>query len=262
VKWGANISIGYYNQKLDEFNAENTVYDECLGDREANDRQLRDVLALMLFRNDDVEKPVGALSGGERARLRFAQLLLDKPNVLILDEPTNHLDIASSEALERALGDFPGSIICVSHDRYFLNQVAQRMLVLHPPGLIDMEGTYSDWAAKSKELIAKYEASKSPAKPQPKPQPAKKPEPKPQPSSQPAAKKKDNPYSRPFGKLTVQELEKQIAETEKLIADTQLKLADPANARDVDKLKQLQRDYDTAAAKLEQLEAEYYARET
>jgi len=263
LKWGANITIGYYNQKLDEFNADATVYDECLGKREANDKQLRDVLAVMLFRNDDVEKKVGSLSGGERARLRFAQLLLDRPNVLVLDEPTNHLDIASSEALENALADFPGTILCVSHDRYFLNQVAERMLVLHPPGLIDFEGTYSEWVLKSKSLIAKYEAAKSgaPAKPQQQEKP--KHEPKPAPKSQNApTKKKDNPYARPFGKLSVKELEHEISMAEQAIEQAQAKIADPANFRDQQKLKKLQAEHDTLQAKKEQLEAEYYARET
>ncbi len=262
VKWGANITIGYYNQKLDEFNADATVYDECLGKRQANDKQLRDVLAVMLFRNDDVEKKVGSLSGGERARLRFAQLLLDRPNVLVLDEPTNHLDIASSEALERALADFPGSILCVSHDRYFLNQVAERLLVLHPPGLIDFEGTYTDWVMKAKSLIAKYEASKAPAKPQAAPKPAKQ-ESRPAPVSQNApTKKKDNPYARPFGKLTVKELEHEISMAEQAIEQAQQKIADPANFRDQAKLKKVQAEYDKLTSKKEQLEAEYYVRET
>ncbi len=268
VKWGANITIGYYNQKLDEFNAEATVYDECLGKRTANDKQLRDVLAVMLFRNDDVEKKVGSLSGGERARLRFAQLLLDRPNVLVLDEPTNHLDIASSEALENALADFPGSILCVSHDRYFLNQVAERMLVLHPPGLIDFEGTYSDWVGKSKALIAKADAERAgvaPAKPQaakPKQEVKQTPKQESKPSqSSGGSKKKDNPYARPFGKLTVQDLEKQIAEAEAAVAAAQAAMGNPSNARDVNKLKTFQADYDRATVKLEQLEAEYYARE-
>lgn len=258
IKWGANISIGYYNQKLDEFNPETTVYDECLGSRKANDKQLRDVLAVMLFRNDDVEKPVGALSGGERARLRFAQLLLDKPNVLILDEPTNHLDIASSEALEQALSDFPGTIICVSHDRYFLNKVARRMLVLRPPGLVDFDGTYSDWVTKSKTL-------KTPATPskQQQHQPAKqKQEAKPAPAAQKSsdAKKRDNPYARPFGKLSTQDLEKQIAETERLITDAQATMAE--SFKDPNRVKKAQADFDSLSTKLEQLEAEYYARGT
>ena len=126
IKWGANLNIGYYDQRLDEFDPESTVLEEAAADRPGiREQELRDVLATMLFRGDDVHKPIGLLSGGERARVRLAQLLLDKPNVLVLDEPTNHLDIASREALEGALRQFPGTILCVSHDRYFLDQVAE-----------------------------------------------------------------------------------------------------------------------------------------
>ena len=111
------------------------MLEEAAADREGiTIKEVRDVLAMMLFRNDDIEKPIKLLSGGERARVRLAQLLLDKPNVLILDEPTNHLDVDSCTALEGALNDFPGTIMCVSHDRYFLDKVATRMLVIDPPG--------------------------------------------------------------------------------------------------------------------------------
>src|ERR1019366_8551846 len=95
VKWGANLSLGYYDQKLDDFDPDSTVLEEAAADREGvTIKEVRDVLALMLFRGDDIEKPIRLLSGGERARVRIAQLLLDKPNVFLMDEPTNHLDIA------------------------------------------------------------------------------------------------------------------------------------------------------------------------
>src|SRR5205085_9696075 len=122
---------------------ETTVIEEVaegrMGEREQG---LRDVLATMLFRGDDVYKPLGLLSGGERARVRLAQLLIDRPNVLVLDEPTNHLDIPSREALEGALAAFEGTLLCVSHDRYFLDQVATRLWILTPPGMQDFDGNY------------------------------------------------------------------------------------------------------------------------
>jgi ATP-binding cassette subfamily F protein 3 len=114
----------------------------------------------MLFRGDDVDKLVGSLSGGERARLRLAQLLLDQPNVLLLDEPTNHLDIPSCEALESALNHYPGTVFCVSHDRFFLDKFAQRLFVLDPPGLRDFSGNYTQWAHRAKAV----EAAAPPAK--------------------------------------------------------------------------------------------------
>ena len=108
AKWGANLSIGYYDQRLGDFDPENTVAEEVRGDHDINDKELRGVLALMLFTYENVDKKMSLLSGGERARVAMAQLLIEKPNVLILDEPTNHLDILSCECpLERGAGRFP-----------------------------------------------------------------------------------------------------------------------------------------------------------
>src|SRR5207248_4139253 len=136
---------------LDDFDPDATVVETVaegrMGEREQG---LRDVLAMMLFRGDDIYKPLGLLSGGERARVRLAQLLIDRPNVLVLDEPTNHLDIPSREALESALGQFEGTILCVSHDRYFLDQTMDRLWVLTPPSLTDFAGNYSAWPEKQK----------------------------------------------------------------------------------------------------------------
>lgn len=261
-RWGANLNLGYYDQRLglDDFDPDNTVMDEVLGDRQFNERQLRDVLATLLFRNEDVEKKVAVLSGGERARVRLAQLLLDKPNVLILDEPTNHLDIASCEALERTLRDFAGTIVCVSHDRYFLDHVVNRLWVIEPPALVDFDGRYSDWVKKkSAEAVAeqqrKAEATKQ--KNRQANNPAPKPPPKP---AAPKDKRADNPYMRPFGRLTVQDIEQQITETEIAIADCQQSFSDPALARDPAKMKSKQKLADDLAKKLKQLEEEYFLR--
>jgi ATP-binding cassette subfamily F protein 3 len=150
VKWGASLNIAYYDQRLDMLNPKHTLMESIQEGRRVSDKSAREVLALMLFRNDDLEKHIELLSGGEKARVRLAQLLVDRPNVLVLDEPTNHLDIASREALEAALGQFDGTILCVSHDRYFLDRVAQRLWVLTPPGMVDFDGNYSAWAAKQK----------------------------------------------------------------------------------------------------------------
>ena len=148
IRWGANLNIGYYDQRLGDFDPENTVIDELREDRDVREQDARNILAMMLFRGDDIYKPVGLLSGGERARVRLAQLLIDRPNVLVLDEPTNHLDIASREALEGALKPFEGTIICVSHDRYFLDKIVNRLLVLRPPDTIDFSGNYTAWHRK------------------------------------------------------------------------------------------------------------------
>ena len=265
LKWGANLNIGYYDQRLDEFDTEGTVMEEAWGDRDVKDKEVRDVLAMMLFRGDDIYKPVGLLSGGERARVRLSQLLLDKPNVLLLDEPTNHLDIASLEALERTMAQFAGTVLCVSHDRYFLDRVVKRMLILQPPKLVNFDGNYSGWVKKQEADAARAaEAAAAAAKAKKGKSSASKPAlPPPKQQHQQQSKgKKDNPYQRPFGRLTMQELEKEISKTEAAIANSQLAFASPAAARDSKKGQELQREYDALAAKLKQLEAEYYARET
>ncbi|HEY7119363.1 MAG TPA: ABC-F family ATP-binding cassette domain-containing protein [Tepidisphaeraceae bacterium] len=259
LRWGANLNIGYYDQRLgvEEFDPENTVLEEVMAERQASVQELRDVLAMMLFRGEDVNKRIGMLSGGERARVRLAQLLLDKPNVLVLDEPTNHLDIASREALEGALSGFEGTIFCVSHDRYFLDKVARRLLVLDPPGVVDFAGNYSAWQAKAKadaEMDA-ARAERAKAAETAKAQAA-----KPQATKAPAGKK-DNPYLRPFGRLSVEELEQQITDTEIALAECQEQFADPESFKDSGNAQKLQAELESLSKKLEQLEAEYYARE-
>ena len=123
VRWGTNLEIGYYDQRLDEFDPENTILEEC-HDGMTPERKVRDVLGSLLFTGDTVDnKRMGDLSGGERARVALAQLMLEKPNVILLDEPTNHLDVQSAAALENTLTNFEGTLLIVSHDRYFLSQI-------------------------------------------------------------------------------------------------------------------------------------------
>jgi ATP-binding cassette, subfamily F, member 3 len=252
IKWGANLNIGYYDQRLDEFDPDNTVLQEAWADRDAKEQEIRDVLATLLFRGDDIDKPMGLLSGGERARVRLAQLLLDKPNVLLLDEPTNHLDIASAEALEGALNGFEGTIFTVSHDRYFLDKTAKRLLVLQPPDIGDFEGNYSAWHAKVEAKRGEQVAEKAPKVQQPAKQQAK---PK-------TTTRGDNPYARPFGRLSMEELEQQISDTELALAECQQGFGDADAFKEPQRGQRLQSEYDALAKKLEQLEAEYFARET
>jgi ATP-binding cassette subfamily F protein 3 len=258
VKWGSNLNVGYYDQRLDEFNPKLTVL-ETIGEGRIGVREqtLRDMLATMLFRGDDIYKHVELLSGGERARLRLAQLLMDRPNVLLLDEPTNHLDIASCEALENALSDYPGTVICVSHDRYFLDQVALRLLVLDPPNMRDFGGNYSGFQAKLRDeasMAAQAATSRKGQGPAPKQKVQQS-----QSKSQSREKSKDNPYARPFGRLTLKELEQTITETEVSLADCTTSLGEAG--RDRSRSNKLRNEHDSLAAKLKQLEAEYYARE-
>jgi ATP-binding cassette subfamily F protein 3 len=141
IELGYNVKIGYYDQENRGLSDTNTVFGEL---REAypdkTDLELRSTLALFLFDADDIQRQVSTLSGGERARVTLAKLILKKVNLLVMDEPTNHLDIGSCEALENALLAFDGTIVAVSHDRYFINRIATRIIELAPErenGMID-----------------------------------------------------------------------------------------------------------------------------
>ena len=250
LRWGANLNIGYYDQRLDDFDPDLTVLEQVMEDRVIHEKTVRDLLARFLFRGDDIYKSMGLLSGGERARVRLAQLLLEKPNILLLDEPTNHLDIPSCSALEETLNDFPGTILCVSHDRYFLDKVATRILSLKPPEIHDFEGNYTAWQKRQQMLKEKAQAAKTAAR-------------KPAPKKVEKTKnpKKENRYARPFGRLTDEELESQIAQTEKQKAQFQNTLAQPDTYMSPKKAKAVQDQYDQAQATLQQLEAEYFGRE-
>ncbi|MBO7762310.1 MAG: ABC-F family ATP-binding cassette domain-containing protein, partial [Clostridia bacterium] len=138
IDFGYHVEIGYYDQENRRLSEENTVLEELAASYPAmTNTELRSALARFLFDADDVAKRVHDLSGGERARLTLCKLILRSVNLLILDEPTNHLDIASREALEEALDGFPGTILAVSHDRYFIDRVASRIIELSPAGMQD-----------------------------------------------------------------------------------------------------------------------------
>ncbi len=131
ISLGYNIKIGYYDQEMRNLSNEGTVFSEMREEYpDKTDLELRSTLALFLFGEDDMDKEIRALSGGERARLTLAKLILKKVNLLVLDEPTNHLDVGSCEALENALLAFSGTVIAVSHDRYFINKIATRIIEL------------------------------------------------------------------------------------------------------------------------------------
>lgn len=147
IEFGYNVTVGYYDQENQNLTESNTVLDELWNAYpDLTQTEIRNTLALFMFRGEDIEKEVRVLSGGERARLTLAKLILSRMNLLILDEPTNHLDIESREALENALLSFDGTIIAVSHDRYFVNRLATRFIDLGDSGR-DFSGTYGEYTA-------------------------------------------------------------------------------------------------------------------
>ena len=157
-RFGANVEVGYYDQTQSKLTPSNTVLDELWNDfRLTPEVEIRNRLGAFLFSGDDVKKSVGMLSGGEKARLLLAKLSMENNNFLILDEPTNHLDIDSKEVLENALIDFDGTLLFVSHDRYFINRVATHILELSENGSTLYLGDYDYYVEKKAELAASQE---------------------------------------------------------------------------------------------------------
>ncbi len=163
-RFGANVEVGYYDQTQSKLTPSNTVLDELWNDFKLTPEvEIRNRLGAFLFSGDDVKKSVGMLSGGEKARLLFAKLSMENNNFLILDEPTNHLDIDSKEVLENALIDFDGTLLFVSHDRYFINRVATHVLELSENGSTLYLGDYDYYVEKkaTAEMSQTEEASTS-----------------------------------------------------------------------------------------------------
>ena len=162
VAFGSNVDLGYYDQQQAQLHPEKTVLDELWDDfpRLEADR-IRGVLALFLLTGEDVFQTVGTLSGGERGRVALAKLMLKQDNVLLLDEPTNHLDMDSREVLEAALDDFEGTILTVSHDRYFINKVATKVIEMSADGAVEYLGNYDDYLEKKRILQAGEEEALS-----------------------------------------------------------------------------------------------------
>ena len=154
---GAKVQIGYYDQEHHVLHAEKTIFEEISDTYPTlTETQIRNMLAAFLFTGDDVFKVISSLSGGERGRVSLAKLMLSKANFLILDEPTNHLDIASKEILEEALNSYTGTVLYVSHDRYFINQTATRILDLTNQSVVNYIGDYDYYLEKKEELTEKY----------------------------------------------------------------------------------------------------------
>ena len=151
VAFGSNVDLGYYDQQQAQLHPEKDVMSEVWDDfpRLEPDR-VRGVLALFLLTGEDVFQRVGTLSGGERGRVALAKLMLKQDNLLLLDEPTNHLDMDSREVLEGALDDFEGTILTVSHDRYFINKVATKVIEMSPEGAVEYLGNYDDYLEKKR----------------------------------------------------------------------------------------------------------------
>ena len=160
ISLGAGVSIGYYDQAQDNLDDSKTIFDE-ISDAypDLNNTKIRNTLAAFLFYGEDVFRPISSLSGGEKGRVSLAKLMLSHANFLILDEPTNHLDIQSKEILESAMNAYTGTILYVSHDRYFINKTATRILEISDHGLTSYPGNYQDYIAQKEKEKASLTSS-------------------------------------------------------------------------------------------------------
>jgi len=240
-KIGDNIFVGYYDQFKENLHRDKTVINEIWDEYpELTQTDVRNALALFLFQGDDVFKDIRALSGGELARVELTKLLLQKVNFLIMDEPTNHLDIASREALESALYDYDGTMLMVSHDRYFINKLADRILYLTHDGIAAFDGNYDDYLENRQQLRA---VTKPEEKAEEKGRDYK------ERKRQEAEKRKIlNRYAK------VEEL---IDTTEKKIAELEAAYDDPGIASDYEKLGEISGQIDALKGELDGLMEEW-----
>jgi ATP-binding cassette subfamily F protein 3 len=250
VRWGPSVASGVLAQHEVFPDPALTPLAYLHGlHRGLTERELRDLLGAMRFPGDAAERPVSVLSGGEQKRLVMTRLLMEGNNVLLLDEPTNHLDIGSREALELALSAFDGSLIVVSHDRYFVDRLADRVLWLEDGGWRITRGGFAEaWAARCAER-ARVRAEAARAARAARPQPA----------APPAAakpKRKKGPHAR----LKTPELEASIIGCEGEIAALEARFADPETMRDGERVKSVQAEIAAARARLTELEEEYWSR--
>ena len=248
---GSNVEIGYYDQEHHVLHSEKTLFEEISDDYPyLNNTQIRNVLAAFLFTGEDVFKRISDLSGGERGRVSLAKLVLSNANFLILDEPTNHLDIMSKEILEDALNGYEGTILYVSHDRYFINRTAHRILDLTEGQFVSYVGNYDYYLEKHDTVMAAIEASAPQSADADNTVAAKAAESevkldwKAQKEEQARLRKKENDLKK---------CEEKIAELEARISEIDTEMSDPAIGTQVAKLQELSKEQAACQEQLEKL---------
>lgn len=246
IRYGSNVDIGYYDQHQSTLHADKTVLDE-IWDRfpQMEQSNVRGALGMFLFTGDDVFKPIHTLSGGEKGRVALTALMLRKDNLLLLDEPTNHLDMDSREVLEDALADFGGTIITVSHDRYFINRIANRIIEMQPDSVTEYIGNYDDYIErKNRPVAVEAEAGKT--------------------KTELEKEKRREKLSRQALrqlKIRAQEAEKAVGVKEAEIAELEAQMADPSLYSDAQKSADVQRAYQKAQQALQTLYEQWEAAE-
>lgn len=241
VKLGASVKMGYYRQEFKNFDPEDNLIDVLINKCSLKISEARNALGAFLFSDQEVYKKVKNLSGGEKSRLRLLQLMIQDNNFLILDEPTNHLDLPSREVLEDVLKDYPGTILVVSHDRYFINKIIDYTYELKDKKLIKYYGDYDYYKEKKKELNQQIKNRKDKSKKE--------------------VKEKDNYYYRQKEierkerrrQRSLKKLEKEISEKENKIIELEKKMTEKANIDNFKKLNSLKKEHQTIKNDLDKL---------
>ena len=245
VVYGSNVDVGYYDQQQSGLHPEKDVLNELWDDfpRLEIDR-VRGVLALFLLTGDDVFQPISTLSGGEKGRVALAKLMLRKDNLLLLDEPTNHLDMDSREVLEDALDDFDGTLLTVSHDRYFINRVANRVVEMRPDGVTEYLGNYDDYVEKkhleADGALAEAEGGKTRTQ-----------------LDKEKRRERLKQESAKTLKLKLKQAEQAIADTEERIAQLEARMADPETYKSPDAAQKLAQEHRDAQEALDALYSDW-----
>lgn len=250
IRYGTNVQIGYYDQEQAKLHSNKAVLNELWDEWPLmNEKDIRSVLGNFLFSGDDVSKTVNSLSGGEKARLALAKLMMQKSNFLVLDEPTNHLDLDSKEILENALIDYPGTLLFVSHDRYFINRIATKVVELSGTGSFEYLGDYDYYLEKKQELeeLAAMKAVATEAKSQETMTQAKSTS-----MIDKDAKKRERQIRR-----TIEDIEKNMATLDEKIAHFEEQLCDPAVFSDHEKTLAIQTELSETKEQHETFEMEW-----
>ena len=249
VRFGVNIDIGYYDQHQQNLNPQNTILDEVWNAfPKLEQTRIRSALGLFLFTGDEVFEKIEKLSGGERGRIALTKLMLQQDNLLLLDEPTNHLDMDSREVLEDALRDFPGTILAISHDRYFINRFAEKVMVMEQDGVTEYLGNFDDYIEK---------------RDRPRP-PVSSLEDEPTRTAQIREKKKNRQQNALLRELkaAVEKAEAAIEQNEREMARLEAELARPETYHDLEAMRRLTESYQAEQDKTEALYEALEAAET
>ncbi|MFC4766883.1 ATP-binding cassette domain-containing protein [Effusibacillus consociatus] len=265
IRLGAHVKLGYYTQEQEDLTPGKTVLNEVWDSFPRLDHtRIRTVLGNFLFSGDDVMKPISSLSGGERSRVALSKLMLLQANFMLLDEPTNHLDLLSKEMLEVALDDYPGTLLFISHDRYFLNRIATRVIELTEGGLTSYLGNYDDYLEKKSELAAMQASGQleaggkiRPSTPTPtaaaaNPAPLSKEE---RDRQRQEERQKQREEKKRLERIAT--IEQQIEETEAAIVSLEAELCLPEIFNDPDRAQATNQAYQDAKERLEQLYEEW-----